>query len=351
MLTQPNNFHLIRLLAATQVLLIHARYHLSVSFGPLAESAIDFLKHFNGVPIFFTVSGFLVLWSFDRRPDQWKEYARNRALRIFPGLYGCLLVTLAVLVYFLGINTFAQHGLTALGWFAGQLTIFQFYTPDFLRSFGVGVPNGALWTIPVELQFYILVPFLWWTWRKWGVKTVWLMMGVSVTFYGFLRNNIPPNSNPYQLAAVTVLPYLYNFGFGMLFFVYHRSLVVWIKGKFWWWFVAYLAYIWLCFYTFQLYQPSYMPNFFGLIANGLLALVAISFAFSHSSLSKLLLGNTDLSYGIYIYQMVVINVLIMLGLTGQLSHFFEAIALTYFLSWISWKAIEKPALTLKKSYS
>ncbi|MEZ4905034.1 MAG: acyltransferase family protein [Spirosomataceae bacterium] len=100
MFTQDNNFHLVRLLAATQVLLIHARYHLSISLNPFWERIIDFLKHFNGVPIFFTVSGFLVLWSFDRRPNQWKNYVLNRALRIFPGLYGCLLVTIALLIYF-----------------------------------------------------------------------------------------------------------------------------------------------------------------------------------------------------------------------------------------------------------
>jgi peptidoglycan/LPS O-acetylase OafA/YrhL len=43
---------------------------------------------------------------------------------------------------------------------AAQLTIGQFYNPAFLRGFGVGVLNGSLWTIPVELQFYLLLPLL-----------------------------------------------------------------------------------------------------------------------------------------------------------------------------------------------
>ncbi|MEZ4905033.1 MAG: hypothetical protein R2822_26420 [Spirosomataceae bacterium] len=152
----------------------------------------------------------------------------------------------------------------------------------------------------------------------------------------------------HQLGSLSVFPYLYNFGFGMLFFIYRGSLMVWVKDKFWWWLAAYLLYIWFCFGTLYLYQPSYMPNFFGFLANLLLAFVTISFAFSHSSLSKRLLGSTDLSYGIYIYQMVIINVLVEVDMIGQVKYFLWAIAITYFISWVSWRWIEKPALAFKK---
>ena len=47
-------------------------------------------------------------------------------------------------------------------WFVAQSTFFQFFNPDFLRGFGVGVLNGSLWTIALELQFYILTPILFW---------------------------------------------------------------------------------------------------------------------------------------------------------------------------------------------
>lgn len=36
----------------------------------------------------------------------------------------------------------------------------QFWTPDSLCGFGVGTPNGSLWTICVIVQFYIVAWFI-----------------------------------------------------------------------------------------------------------------------------------------------------------------------------------------------
>jgi peptidoglycan/LPS O-acetylase OafA/YrhL len=44
-------------------------------------------------------------------------------------------------------------------WFVAQL-FGAIYTPASLREFGFGSYNGALWTIPIELQFYFLVPLV-----------------------------------------------------------------------------------------------------------------------------------------------------------------------------------------------
>ncbi|WP_428653458.1 acyltransferase family protein [Runella sp.] len=350
MLTKPNNFHLIRLFAATQVLLLHARYHLNIGLPPALEASVDFLKHFSGVPIFFTVSGFLILWSFDRHPSQWLNYARNRVLRIFPGLYVCLLVTLFVLIYFLGVKPFERNLFGFAQWLIGQLTVFQFYTAAFLHDFGVGIPNGALWTIPVEIQFYILIPFIWYSWRRWGNLAVWVVVGFSVAFYSILNAFVPSTSLLHQLAKVSVFPYLYNFGFGMLFFVYHRRLGPWFKDRFLIWLIAYVVYIGIFFYELGFYITSYTPNIWGMIANILLSCVTISFAFSYRNLSKLLLGEEDVSYGVYIYHMVVVNIFFELGLLRHVSYYLAVIIITYLVSVISWKWIEKPALHLKKSF-
>ena len=66
-----------------------------------------------------------------------------------------------VFVVFLGyINLRKLPEPTNVGVLIGQLTLFQFFTPDALRDFGYGCPNGSLWTIPVEIEFYILIPLI-----------------------------------------------------------------------------------------------------------------------------------------------------------------------------------------------
>ena len=75
----------------------------------------------------------------------------KRFWRIYPELWVAVAVEIIVLLllYRQPIN-WPQMGLFTFG----QATIFQFWTPDFLRGYGCGTPNGALWTITVLIQFY-----------------------------------------------------------------------------------------------------------------------------------------------------------------------------------------------------
>ena len=59
---ERNNFDLVRLFAASQVLVLHAAYLLKVAPAPDTPlgAAFDVLGWFPGVPIFFIVSGFLI---------------------------------------------------------------------------------------------------------------------------------------------------------------------------------------------------------------------------------------------------------------------------------------------------
>ena len=55
--------NLIRLLAAFQVLYGHTLSHLNIDSIPILG---EFINFFSGVPIFFTMSGFLIWWSIGR---------------------------------------------------------------------------------------------------------------------------------------------------------------------------------------------------------------------------------------------------------------------------------------------
>ena len=255
LIDRNNNFHLVRLIAAIQVMILHCRGHLSVVLPGKTENAVDFLKHFPGVPIFFTVSGFLIFWSYERIYGQLGRYFKNRLLRIYPALYLCLILTVLMIFFSLGADVILQNAKAFSIWLAGQLTFFQFYTPDFLRSLGTGVPNGALWTIPVELQFYLLVPVLMWAYRRFGQKAIWSVLALSVIFYAWMK--VAGQSNAVaKFSKVFVLTYLYNFCFGILLYINWSRVRTWLEGQFLVWITIYLCFVLLFYYILHAYVPA-----------------------------------------------------------------------------------------------
>lgn len=228
-----NNFDLIRLLAASQVVLFHGMEHL----GPRGASHSfvgQLLSWFPGVPVFFVVSGFLVSLSFERAPSV-GEYFRNRALRIFPALWVCLVFALATVLLF-GMPLRSSPGLLQVaGWWAAQMSVVQFYNPDFLRDYGVGVLNGSLWTIPVELQYYAVLPLLYVVVMPFkGKRAAWILlaiaalaMSVAIASWASVRTG----SVAARLAYVSLAPYLYLFLLGLLLQRGFASAARWLDGK------------------------------------------------------------------------------------------------------------------------
>lgn len=209
-----NNFDLLRILAATQVLYFHASTYLKV---PIAAWAIPF-ENLPGVPIFFVISGYLVSASYERSGDL-VTYFRNRFLRIYPGLWCCLSVTIIILSVF----KYSLLRPEAAQWFILQLGGF-IYTPRFLSSFGFGSYNGSLWTIPVELQFYVFLPLVYALSPSGKHKNIviWSMFVVFSTIYLLTLYFLPQlgevHETPYEkLFRYTFVPHFFLFLAGVLF--------------------------------------------------------------------------------------------------------------------------------------
>src|SRR5690606_15128305 len=114
--------------------------------------------------IFFIISGFLIFASLKNNPLN--NFIRNRILRIYPGLICCFIFTVFLLFFCGKLTPIEILSADLLKWLAAQLSVFLFYNPDIVRDFGFGPPNGALWTVSIELQFYAVSALLWYYFIK-----------------------------------------------------------------------------------------------------------------------------------------------------------------------------------------
>lgn len=337
---KKNNFDAIRLFAAFQVAFVHAYSWLDVQG---ADWLVKAFAAFPGVPIFFVVSGFLISASFERSSSL-SLYMQNRFLRIYPALWVCFLISvLTILLFFNGPIPLREFVL----WSAAQISIGQFYNPDFLRSYGIGVANGSLWTIPVELQFYLLLPVIYivfqkFNWNRYFLLAIFVLLIAINQFFVALR--LDNTSLIFKLFGVTVAPYLYMFLLGVLLQrnidfvenVVQKNLGV-ILG-------LHLLMVPIAI-TFGLnYGSNYLNPFSALT----LALLTISVAYNKVDQFGNVLRGNDISYGVYIYHMVFVNVFLETNVLGAWPSLVVALCLTFVAAYLSWRYVEKPALALKR---
>ncbi len=336
-----NNFDLIRLLAAGQVAFLHAIEH----FGVAQTTALGKLINvFPGVPIFFITSGFLISASWQRSHSV-SQYAVGRVLRIFPALWVCLFFSVfsSALVYSYD-TSFADF----FTWILAQSSMLQYYNPDFLRGYGVGVLNGSLWTIPIELQFYIALPLLFVFFNRIVNSNVLLVIAIAAfAFIAYAANHLLVDVGvPHtylRLFGATLAPSFYFFLIGIFLnqnFVVMRRLVA---GRFTVILAAYLLTILAASYA----GVDYSGNDINPVLIPGLAVLLLSFAYTKpGQLNKLAMG-VDLSYGLYIYHMVVINFLLHTALLSGWIGVAVALSVSLLLACFSWLVVEKPCLALK----
>ena len=341
-----NNFDLLRLLAALQVAIVHSIANLKPTgyFARLLEAGLD---RFPGVPIFFVISGVLISKSYERS-DSLRDYLRNRCLRIFPALWVCLVVGVAVILA-LGVGSFGRITTPDwLLWWARQMSIFQGFKPAFLEPLSTGL-NGSLWTIPVELEFYIVLPALYGILRlrrrlgNMGLLAI-ALASLAVQLLIVSDHRSVGQARAYSLLQVTLVPYLWMFLAGISIQRNWSTVRGWLVGRAHWWGLGYLmlcaAGRWLRVDTGGNYMsPVYLLPLAGLI---------VSLAMSAPQLSDRILRHHDVSYGLYLYHMLVIDLLVGLAAPSAWASFAAAIIVSLGLAALSWTLIEKPYLRGKR---
>ena len=334
-----NNFDLIRLFAAIQVAIAHTSGHLNIDLPGI----FAVLGYFPGVPIFFFISGFLIYNSYANiKGPKWRVFFTNRFLRLYPGLIGCFFVTLLSLIIsgYLQTQTFTAKDFGI--WVLTSVTFFQFYNPDFLRDYGVGAINGSLWTISVELQFYLLTPLLFIALHKHRSAAVAVAIALVIANMAntFLNES---NSTVLKLVEVSFVPWFYMFMLGAIVSTRKslQEMILSVNA------VVYLV-LYLTTYVIAAEYNLGTGNGINFISYLLLCCVIFRLAYTKSTLSRKLLGGNDISYGIYIYHMPVVNLWLFSKIQGTPASFVTAMLSTIGIAVVSWYLVEKPALKLKK---
>ena len=319
----------IRLLAAIEVLYGHAIVHLGIVDNPIIGG---FIHYFAGVPIFFTLSGFLMCGSI-LRSNSYKDYLKKRFWRIYPELWLAVLIEVIVLLilYHQPIS-WPQFSLFIFG----QGTIFQFWTPDCLRAYGCGCPNGALWTITVLIQFYIIAyPIYKYLHKKKFV--VWLLFFVVSLAVSSLTPIIKGNTPEIvgKLYEATILPYLWMFILALMLGEYKEQIIPFLK-KYWPLFILATLLARNCGFDIRV---SYL-----VLSTIFLILSVLGFGYRFPIFNV----KTDISYGIYIYHMTVVNALIALGYRNDYTLMLTVFIATVIFAWISTKTVGQWGLKMKK---
>ncbi len=312
----------IRLFAAFQVIFGHLVKHLELS---CPKGITYIMGYFSGVSIFFAVSGFLI-WSSIQRSDSYGGYLKKRFFRIYPELWvGVAIEIISILVFY---NGWEIKSLLAFTFTQG--TVLQFWTPDSLRGYGCGTPNGTLWTICATVQFYLVAWFLYKLMHKRKLP-FWIggFIGlVCVSVLGQLCFKLIGINILVKLFGQTIFRYLWLFFIGC-FIAEFKEKVIPVISKYW---LVFLA-------------TGIIPVVTGLdIYAGYNVILAISlatgligFAYRFPRLAL----KTDISYGLFIYHMIIVNVFISLGLTGNWWHFVAVSALSCVFAYISTKTVGK----------
>ncbi|WP_099508694.1 acyltransferase family protein [Microvirga ossetica] len=336
--SMPNNFDLLRLCAALLVLFSHS-FPLTGFAEPIARSGYG-----DGgslaVSIFFAISGFLVTRSVLSR--DFTTYFVARAVRILPALAVVVLLQALVLgpiFTTLTLNDYFSSHATYSHLKSVFIFNIHFQLPGVFQTLPHHSVNGSLWTLPLEVACYLILPFLV-IGRILKPLVAWLLvlatavaLTVSVHWAG-LGWTKPGPALFGSASTYPFLKYALFFVIGSALWIY-RSAIPLNAGA-----AA------CCFVLLYAGSNTFIaPAILYLTLPYLVIYFALSVPVAPSTMKRL----GDLSYGAYLYAFPVQQSLIQIsgGSIAPLRLTAYALPIVLALAWLSFHLIEKPALKFK----
>ena len=297
--THHPNFDGLRLVLALSVLFFHIHNRTSPIYSGL----------FAAVPCFLAISGFVVLQSFGRS-QSWLHFARKRFLRVMPAFI--------ISLFFSGL---------LLGAPAIFRTIQIWGTFGFAASDNRPVGDGVVWSLSCEEVFYAALAVIYLAGGYRRPAIIWFLLFTSIVFaWQVLPGHSVLWSNVLSLGPA--------FWIGNLVYLYRDRLACLPKW------IPCVALI-LTSFAFFVRGDDIQVQFIQQCA--FVASLIWCAAFGPVLLPIL---KNDLSYGVYIYHLPILTVL----LAHHLAHWLfisTGLLLTLSMATLSWFGIERYALQLK----
>ena len=218
---ENNIFDIIRYYAMLQVMVNHMADHFKLQLPTVLQALIKF----QGVVILFALSGYLTAASLDRDSKDGEvnkhKFLKKRFFRIFPEYWLCVLINTIVIFILYSTKPSLKEGLIYV---ITQFGCLNFYTGEWLRGYGVGAPNGSLWTILVELEFYVIILFMWkWLKNKGVITWSLLLIGFAgMNYFAAIIGN--DEMIIIKLINCSIIPYLYMFMIGCFFYRFREKI-------------------------------------------------------------------------------------------------------------------------------
>ena len=335
-----NNFDMLRLVMALSVFFVHS-FDLSGSEGLKFLTSI--FSSTVAVNSFFIISGFLIFMSYDRSSSL-RSYMEKRVRRIAPAYIA--VVTICAFAGLL-VSSYGFSGYFTLDWlkyYGANILTLNFLEPALPGVFmenKYNAVNGALWTIKIEVMFYVSVPIVAYFLSRYNKALVCIVIYVlSVVYFLYFTSLYDHTGQKIYWQLSLLLPGSMSFFIsGALLYYYQDSFS---EKKYYMLAAGVAGYL---IYKYSGYSAVFYP-----IMPISLALIIIYFATAFYYV-----GNWarygDLSYGVYIWHFPVVQLLIYKGyfqmpVVGLVMSF----VIVFLCAFLSWHIIEKRALMSSSHY-
>lgn len=168
---KQNNFNFLRFYFAFIVVIGHL---IEISEIKSFQKFAPYFSTYISVTAFFCISGFLISRSYVNTPNL-IDYLKKRAARLLPG-YIFVILACAIFLSFLSDYSFSEYFTHPVlyKYLCANLTFLNYIQPCLPGVFSDArsscTVNAALWTLKIEVLFYLIVPVILYFTKKTTLK-------------------------------------------------------------------------------------------------------------------------------------------------------------------------------------